>query len=377
MLSYINRIAKMLEKLAILLSRKLSGEASDGELKEFELLIKEYPEYHYFIDSLETYWRNNTHTDFSNISDNIHFQRILERAATAEPDHQNLPAIIEYDPPKRFISVKKLSAMAAMLAGVILCAALIFQSYKKEPVADADKKNTISTALGAKSQILLPDGSKVWLNAGTKLLFDKKFTGRLREVYLEGEAYFDVRKDKSRPFIVHTSDIDIRVLGTAFNVKSYKEEATIEATLIHGSIQVSNKLQPDIPQIILRPNEKLIFRKSGNNNPQEKAVAVPATGKEQPAFLVSKITPVVNDSTLIETSWIHNRLLFEGETFREIATKMERWFDVKIHFASEEAAAYRLRGVFEDETIDEALKALQQIAPFNYSIKDKNITITK
>lgn len=358
----------MLDKLAILLSKKLSGEASEEELNEFEAFIQEHPDYHYFIESLEAYWHNHTHSDFSNVSDNIHFQRILEKATSS--DDKIFTNSIK-TPSKRLI-LTPFYRVAVVLIGIVLVGVVIFNYYKRHTYAN---KDTIVTSMGARSQMLLPDGSKVWLNAGTKLFFDKKFNHR--EVYLEGEAYFDVRKDKNRPFIVHTSDIDIKVLGTAFNVKSYKEEPTIEATLIHGSIQVINQQQNDIPPIILNPHEKFIYRKWANTNPHDKVNNIIPSEKVAPVFLVSKIAPVINDSTIREIAWIHNRLIFEGETFREIATKMERWFDVKIHFADETVANYRLRGVFEDETIDEALQALQQVASFKYIIKNKNIIITK
>ncbi|GAB3424210.1 FecR family protein [Niabella aquatica] len=359
----------MHEKAAILLSRKLSGAATPEELDELHTWIREHPQDHYFIELLESYWKSKTVSDFLNIRDDVHFQEIMSKAAVTG----SLP-VVQIRPAIKALPWKKWVAAAA-LTGVVFVLALMINHYRRSSQAVPGNANVIATTLGAKSEVLLPDGSKVWLNAASKLHYDKKFNGRLREVYLDGEAYFDVRKDKTRPFIVHTSEIDIKVLGTAFNVKSYKEEATIEATLIHGSIQVSNKLNPDIPKILLHPHEKLIFTKSGGKDPAGHTLH--EKENKPRGFLISRIMPVDRDSLIAETSWIHNRLLFEGETFREIAAKMERWYDVKINFGSEEVAAYRLRGVFEDETIDEALKALQQIAPFHYSIKDKNITIIK
>jgi ferric-dicitrate binding protein FerR (iron transport regulator) len=93
------------------------------------------------------------------------------------------------------------------------------------------------------------------VNSGSKLTYEGNFKGNLREVRLDGEAYFDVVKDALHPFIVHTSGIDIKVLGTAFNVKAYKVDRTIEATLIHGSIEVINQNQPGAPKIMLKPHK--------------------------------------------------------------------------------------------------------------------------
>nr|WP_262919696.1 DUF4974 domain-containing protein [Niabella hibiscisoli] len=100
--------------------------------------------------------------------------------------------------------------------------------------------------------------------------------------------------------------------------------------------------------------------------------------ENEPQYLVSKIAVnESNDSSIVETAWIHNRLLFDGDTFKELAIKMERWFDVQIKFNNAEVANYRLRGAFEDETIEEALKALQQIANFKFTVRDKTVTIAK
>lgn len=359
----------MKEKLAILLSRKLSGEATPGELKELEKWIRDNPQDHYVIESVQLYWHNMPVQDFFNISDNAHFERILNKAETP------VVAISRYQHTTRKYRRAGLKwAAAAVLIGFTVVAGILFNQQRLQKEDGA--KNDIVTTRGTKSKIILPDGTKVWLNADTRLNFDKKFNGALREVYLDGEAFFDVAKNKDRPFIVHTSDIDIRVLGTAFNVKSYKEEATIEATLIHGSIQVT-KQKECIPKIILSPNEKLVFNKLIG-----KVVESPdhlPMGKEKEAqYLVSKIAiNESNDSSIVETAWIHNRLLFDGDTFKELAVKMERWFDVQIKFENAEAAGYRLRGAFEDETIVEALKALQQIANFKFTVKDKTVTIAK
>lgn len=359
----------MKEKLAILLSRKLSGEATPGELKELEEWIRDNPQDHYVIESVQLYWHNMPAPDFFNISDNAHFERILDKAETP------VVSLSGYQKATRKYSRVglKWAAAAAILIGFTIVAGIMFnQQLHKGDGA----KNDIVTTRGTKSKIILPDGTKVWLNADTRLNFDKKFNGALREVYLDGEAFFDVAKNKDRPFIVHTSDIDIRVLGTAFNVKSYKEEATIEATLIHGSIQVTRQKEC-IPQIILSPNEKLVFNKLIG-----KAVALPddlpMIKEKEPQYLVSKIAITENnDSSVVETAWIHNRLLFDGDTFKELAVKMERWFDVQIKFENAEVANYRLRGAFEDETIGEALKALQQITNFKFTVRDKTVTIAK
>ena len=99
---------------------------------------------------------------------------------------------------------------------------------------DHAAQNTVSTRKGSKSNVQLPDGTMAWLNADSKLIYDENFRGDFREVSLEGEAYFDVVKDKTKPFIIHTKAIDIRVLGTAFNVRAYETEKEYGNFIVQG-----------------------------------------------------------------------------------------------------------------------------------------------
>jgi ferric-dicitrate binding protein FerR (iron transport regulator) len=369
------------ERLAELLSRKMSGEATAIELQELEHWLQHNPGDQYFADILLEYW--NSHPDNSSIDTaaDQHFAHILEMAEES-PEEMN-PVIEPIQ--KKIITIHRLKkmAIAAAVAAIIILSARMINNNKEPAIADSKndrQKNEVVARKGARSRMVLPDGTQVWLNSDSKLQYEGSFNDTIREVMLEGEAYFDVVKDARRPFIVHTSAIDIRVLGTAFNVKSYPQEKTIETTLIHGLVEVSNKNKPQSPKIILRPKEKLVFNKvetdlpetTNNNNPVNTLQE-----KKGSAIAITALPKNIADTSLTETSWIYNRLIFEGDTFRELAIKMERWFNVKISFKNEKIANYRLRGVFEDEDIDQALQALQIIAPFNYKINNNEVTINK
>jgi hypothetical protein len=216
----------------------------------------------------------------------------------------------------------------------------------------------------------LPDGSSVWLNASSNLTYDKDFGKELREVNLTGEAFFDVVKDPSHPFIIHTKVIDVKVLGTEFNVKAYPNDAFTETSLIRGSVEITVKNRPN-EKHYLRPNEKM----SVANNILGEEVHRP--NKAEPFILTQPLTYYQTDSSVIETSWISNRLIFQqNETFREIALKMERWYDVHINFANTEAAdEYRPFVSFQNETITQALDELKEGYKFNYKIDGNNIII--
>ncbi|ANH83417.1 hypothetical protein A8C56_22700 [Niabella ginsenosidivorans] len=368
----------MRDRLAILLSRKLSGEASNEELKELEDWIREHPEDHYWIDTMELFWYNPTSSDFSDLNLEAHIRYIFNQAEKESAELPEQEGVVSKKKRSYSATWIKWSAVAATL--IILATGGLYLAGKQGFLFNRTKntESEIATTGGTRSQIVLPDGSKVWLNASSKLLYNKKFNDTLREVFLDGEAFFDVRKDPARPFIVHTADIDIRVLGTAFNVKSYKEDATVETTLIHGLVRVINKTEQNASEVILHPKEKLVFRKPGTKDPvpESSASTAPVT-RPLPDYTVSRILPVNSDSVFAETAWVNNQLLFDGDRFKDLAVKMERWFDVTISFEDSSVASYRLSGAFEDETINQALGALQQIASFHYKIKDKHVIISK
>jgi ferric-dicitrate binding protein FerR (iron transport regulator) len=178
--------------------------------------------------------------------------------------------------------------------------------------------------------------------------------------------------------------IDIKVLGTAFNVKSYPNEANTETSLLRGKVEVTVKNRSN-EKIYLEPNEKLVV---ANNNPNP-TINKPSPGQpgektnktdlfSKPIYSVQHLTLNPVDSTVIETAWVDNRLIFqENETFREVAEKMERWYGVQMKFTSEKVAGYRPFVSFKNETITQALDELRLGLKFNYKIEGNIITITE
>jgi ferric-dicitrate binding protein FerR (iron transport regulator) len=231
---------------------------------------------------------------------------------------------------------------------------------------------------GARTKLVLPDGTQVWLNSSSRLKYTHNFNGPSREVELEGEAYFDVVKDMQRPFIVHTSALDVKVLGTAFTVKSYPQDATIEATLLKGTIEVSRQNNPDAPRVILKPNEKLVFNKQLAVTPLPALspdVRSAAARTAPPDIAVNSLPRNIPDSNKEETAWLYNRLVFNGDSFEELAEKMERWYNVKIFFKDKALYNYHFGGAFANETVQDALNALQLTADFSYKINGNEIEL--
>jgi ferric-dicitrate binding protein FerR (iron transport regulator) len=288
---------------------------------------------------------------------------------------------------KRRRWVKWLWLPAGVAASLLLFFGVFSPAERKAENKSVSAKNTISTRSGSKSKIELPDGTQVWLNADSKLTYDQNFLGNTREVKLTGEAYFDVAHITSQtgqrvPFIIHTNSIDIKVLGTAFNVKSYPSDPNTETSLIRGKVEVTVKNRSN-EKIYLQPNEKLVVANNTTtvnrtfaNQPDQSDHKTDVSPK--PIYSVQHLTYYPVDSAIVETSWVDNRLIFqENETFREVALKMERWYGVKINFGDEEVARIRAFGSFTNETIDQALDALHESCGVNYKISGNEITVTK
>lgn len=386
------------QRLYELIARKLSGEANAAELQELQQHLQEQPADQYLYEMIATWWSQHAElVQNEDAQEEDSFQRILQAANTpsmaaypltsdsaANNNADNTDANVvvhEFAPVKKFYQQKwfRYAAVVAALAGLtaLLWPFLFPPSPPNKTVAS--QLNEVRAQSGNKSKLVLPDGTQVWLNGDSKLTYPGNFKQPYREVTLEGEAFFDVSHDTAHPFIVHTAGIDIRVLGTAFNVKSYQADATIEATLLRGSIEVAWPSDKTAPKIVLRPHEKLVVNKSpepGNTTPREKDTAGLSSLRAIPFYIV----PVPGnrpDSTMKETSWLYNKLIFEGDTFSEVAEKMQRWYNVHITIRDEQLRHLRLKGSFEKETVREALEALQLTAPFEFTITGNEIMIER
>lgn len=356
------------ERLWLLVSLKFAGEATSAELEELAALLKEHPEAYFQMELLEKYWNTDPPAEKNtDLSYNKHLQRLSNYLS--EPPLQYEKA----DPvPKSYhnrrISIKLFWAtgIAALLLLSFLFIYYINSGKKLQPIA----QNSVSTKPGSKSKLQLPDGSEVWLNVDSRITYNENFAGNIREVYLDGEAYFDVVKDKTRPFVIHTKSVDIKVLGTAFNVRSYADETNTETALIRGSVEITVLNDPG-KKIILKPSEKLVVQNAGATQEAEPAKAK----EEKPLLSITKVHYLVNDSTSVETSWIKNKLAFEAETLEQVAMKLERWYDIHIVITDDQLKDVKYTGLFEEESVTEVMNALKLTGNFNYTIDRKEIEI--
>ena len=368
----------------------IAGEATQEELVYLDDLIKNNPEWKTSMENVQELWNSKPRNNgFHNHQKNedaylAHINRLKEKVSDFEAEE-----VIAFDdhfvlqdtrkPFYKRVSTYVL-ATAAVLMGFI---AFSFWGNNTNKAADkivsATDANEINVGKGSRSKIQLPDGSSVWINSGSKLTYGKTFTGNTREIKLDGEAYFEVVRDPEHPFIVHTSGIDIKVLGTAFNVKAYDVEPTIEATLVHGSIEVIKKDQQNGSKIMLKPHEKLIFSKYTEPDKRDQRANVVVTSRDTDAsfIMIKALRKNIADTDIVETAWVYNKLVFEDERFEDLAQRMEKWFNVKIIIGNDKLKNSKVTGTFINETIEQAMRELQFLLPFNYSMKGNEIMITR
>lgn len=232
---------------------------------------------------------------------------------------------------------------------------------------------------GGKSSMILPDGSKIWLNAGSTLKYNRDFNTKSREVFIEGEAFFDVEKGR-HPFIVHTSHFDIQVLGTTFNVKSYPEEEDIVTTLVEGNITIKNKQNKDI--LSLKPNQKLIYHKENSSLRTESGFTSGTKEVLAPQTLetagISRKTIAVETvlNTEENTSWKDGKLLINNEPLAELVKKLERKYDITFRFESDKLMNYTYSGTLRDFPLEQVLEALELTSPIKYRIQEKVVYLS-
>jgi hypothetical protein len=226
--------------------------------------------------------------------------------------------------------------------------------YDTETALEKLVYNTIKIPYGKRFELQLSDGTTVHLNSGTTLKYPVKFiAGENREVFLDGEAYFDVTKDKTHPFVVNADHLNVRVLGTHFNVSSYPEDDLTDVVLVEGSVGLytaDEKFNED-KNTILKPGFKGSFNKKNNS-------------------IGTK--PVLTE---VYTSWISGGLTFRNMSFKNITKKLERRYNVTIVTQNAKLANEKFNASFGDESIEKVLSYFNDVYGIKYTIKDDQIII--
>ena len=279
---------------------------------------------------------------------------------------------------KSYGLISRISGLAAAFLLVFLLGGLV-SKYLLNIEADDSSVSSIYVPKGSKAMAVLPDGSEVWLNAGSNLSYhNSSYFKKNREVRLTGEAYFKVITDRDKPFVVKAKGLDITALGTEFNVKAYPEEKLLETTLVKGIVKIQGKDKDDKDlNITLVPRQKVLCYTEGGSMVSTEQVAQLLSTDEDPANpagnvhppeKVSKAVISSNVKTDMYTSWRNNQWIIEGMDIGQLAVLIERKYDVKIDFKSEELKAYRFTGTFQNETLEQVMQVLKLTVPMTYEI---------
>jgi len=330
------------DRILELMTRKLSGEATQEELRELQEHLSADAAAGERSKVLDQFWSRQEHEMHPSVEENL--KKVLG-GLNLTPTHA--PVV-----PLRRRRGWMWAAAAALL---VLCGVGVSVFVKRGNVPDPlaslmEKRN----AKGTKSIIQLPDGSKIWLNADSKLKYPEVFKGDTREVYLNGEAFFDVARNPGRPFIIHLANGMVRVLGTSFNVRAYDNEPVVETSVATGRIafipkyKTSHKKQDTV---YLAPDHKASY------------------------VFDSEELNTGTTSSKEDKAWTEGKLIFRGMTMEQIAVELERNFGKKVVFVDDGPKAYVFTGSFENNTLDEIMYYLTRTKNFSYKITNTELLI--
>jgi transmembrane sensor len=222
---------------------------------------------------------------------------------------------------------------------------------------DELKMNEVVVPFGKKSQLTLEDGTKVWLNAGSRMAFPTKFRGNKREVFLEGEGYFEVAHNQKLPFYVNTNEIAIKVLGTRFNISAYESDKLIETVLIEGSVAINER-------------SALSFIKSGS-------ILMP---KQKASYDRNDHSIVVKEESNVDDAiaWTEGWFKFNRQSINDVLNKLQRYYNVQFEFSTEFPAEDLITGkLYHKDSIEQAMMTMEVVAKLQYRINGRKIYVEK
>lgn len=250
---------------------------------------------------------------------------------------------------RRGFSLSALWRYAAVVA-IIIAVGCISYWQGEVNVKDTFADISVEAPLGSKTKLYLPDGTLVWLNAGSRMTYSQGFGVDNRKVELEGEGYFEVKRNEKIPFFVKTKDLQLQVLGTKFNFRDYPEDHEVVVSLLEGKVGLNNLLREE-KEAVLSPDERAVLNKANGLLTVESVTASNAS------------------------QWTDGYLFFDEELLPDIAKELERSYNVKIHIANDSLKTFRFYGNFvrREQNIQEVLEALASTEKMQYKIEELSI----
>ena len=293
--------------------------------------------------------------NYEYVNDTFHrqWEEMSEEAVDLVREEKILNGIMKKVRGRRFPFIKKSFykyGMAAMIAVCMVLSALLLMKNSGEEII-----YVVNTGYQSMDSVRLADGTKVMLNAGSRLTYPKEFSGEKREVQLSGQGFFEVTPDKTHPFVVKTQKMDVTVLGTSFEVFSYDGDEEGETVLLTGKVKVEvlESNQQKGGSYVLKPNEKLTYSKTDGIS----------------------LTTIDADAY---SSWRQGkRMSFKNETLEMILERLEKWYGQKIECAPHIARHYRFTFTMHSESLDLILNYISHSAPLNYRLISKKLLMTK
>lgn len=329
-----NRISY--EKLA----RYIRNESDVEEKAEVELWIGKSSTNAHLFEQLKKEWIFVHDTDQAVYPDK---RKLWNSIAMRIDETTNITA--NYFPKKFLFRYVSIAALIALLIG----GGISF--FYKTRIDNRFAENAVSrikTPEGQKMQVVLPDGSHVWLNGGSELAYSENFNRADRQVRLKGEAYFDITKNPSKKFVVETSDLNVVVKGTAFDVSAYADDDFISVSLLRGRVLLQTHQNKALAE--LTPNDYIVVSKKDLH------------------YTLSK------EQASTHKIWTQNEIVFYKSGIKDVVRKLERWYGVEIKLINPDLRQQYTFDV-KTESLRELLDLLSRISPIEYSIKGKSVTI--
>ena len=350
-----------IEKLIL---RYLIGEASEQEMMQMQEWLKANKENRQLFARHKKIWTGSKAFAEYNTNKCLNDRKIIDLKIGNAELHKRLDKI------NRRIRIFTSAASIALFVG-LTSLLYVMQQDKSTQQQQYYAGGDIEVPYGSKSLITLPDGSRVWVNAGSKISYPADFGVTSRNVYLTGEAYFDVVKKEDIPFFVNTDILIIKVYGTAFNVKAYKDDEGVETMLDRGAITIIRNDAPE-HEISIEPKQKVTIRRE---KPPLQDSCRQSSSTTTSTLQAKKLEIQEVKSAEVVTAWKDNRLVFDEEPLGLLAKQLERRYNVQIRFTNEKIKSVRYTAAIKEIPIEQVLEAISLSAPISYRIKGTEVTL--
>lgn len=341
-----------MQRFIALAARKMAGEATEEELQELENLLQADDDLRQRYRILQQYMRESS-LPYSYDTE-LALQRTMARIHQVQEGGEPMGETIPHKR-ARLRRIFWLGAAAVLAALLYVGYTFLPEKHRTAPEREPVKWLTRQNGRGMRSVIELADGSRIWLNADSRLAYPEAFIGKTRNVQLTGEAFFDVADKPGQPFIIHLAGGTIQVLGTSFNIRAYDNEP-LQTSVASGKVAFIPKYNGNLARrdtFYITPDTKLTY--SQNNN-----------------RIVKQVTHSVDDK-----AWTEGRLVFKAATFEEIALELERAFGITVVFTTDAPKHYVLTGSFQENTLEEILYYLSRSKEFHYTINGNELLISE